>query len=145
MRRMTSTHVRVSQLLMYAEDFHSVPSEDYLKFVLIAIGKLWNKFSHDMDDPYNVALAETMSYLSTAYSEGYSEERIIEDIMDDVEGAFDSYNAKLLDTEIPYYFYLLCTTLYDYLLEEEGIIEMQDGSVELVTIRHNRVDITFYG
>jgi len=143
--RCVSLHVRPLQLVSYVEDHLHVDSpKDYRQSVVKAIMFLWPTFRGDVEDPYDRSLIEVMSYLSTAYEEGYEEQRIIEDILDEVEEIFEETGANLVDTEIPFNFYLFCTAFYDYLYEEEQIEEIDDYNIQMCIIRRNRIDLTFY-
>lgn len=145
MSRMISTHVSKYQLIKYVDDFHYTAQGDYEHFAREAIRNLWPRFNgHNMDDPYNISLSEVMSYLSNAYEQGVSEERIIEYVSDDVEEIFSDVDQELTDTVVSYQFYLFCTILYDYLSENECIDEMRHEFIEMVTVYRDRVDVTFY-
>lgn len=140
-----SVHVRPMQFVNYVEDhLHVDAPHEYKQDVIKAILHLWPKFRGEVDDPYDRTLIEVMSYLSGAYEEGYDEQRVIEDIMDEVEEIFEDTGGNLADTEIPFYFYLFCTAFYDYLYEEEQIDEIDDYNIQMCIIHHNRIDLTFY-
>lgn len=139
-----SVHVRPLQIMHYAEDHLGTNDPDHQQYVNRSIVHLWSKFGDNVNNPYCRSLIEGMCYLSTAYDENYPESRIIEDIMDEVEDIFDGMDEPLLDTEISYYFYLFCTVLYDYLLEEEEIHELTEHNIQMCVIYRNRIDLTFY-
>lgn len=143
--RFVSLHVRPIQFVSYVEDhLHADSPKGYKQSVTDAISHLWPKFRGGVEDPFDRSLIEVMSYLSTAYEEGYEEKRIIEDVLDEVEEIFEEAGNSLLDSEIPFNFYLFCTAFYDYLYEEEQIEEIDDYNIQMCIINHNRVDLTFY-
>lgn len=141
MSSVISTHIRPIQIIRYVEDFHK-GGYAYNSDVKDAVNKLWGSFSHRMDDPYNISLTEIMVLLSEAYQDGICENDILDMISQEVDEIFDESGATP-SNELSYHYYLLCSVLFDYLVEEEGINEMNTDPIELVCVKHNRIDITF--
>ncbi len=137
-----STHVTANQLRRYSEDYHKQTSYIYQREVRDAITSLWNKVCYKRDDPYSVAFLEVMIYLSKAYSDGCTDEEISEWIYEEVETIFNEHDEDF-STDIPHFFHLLCCCLFDYLVEEEGIDELNQYCISFATITIDRVDITF--
>lgn len=139
-----SLHTRSKSLIAYVEDVLYPGSPDYQKYTIDAIEELWPRFNYDLKEPTNLALIETMCYLSTAYTEGYDDDEIIHHIMDEVDEIYTKEGEQLLDSELPFQFYLLGTALFDFLAEDMEIYELHEYDLSMILIKRDRVDLTFY-
>lgn len=140
---LVTTHIKASQLKRYTEDQYWGGGKPHLANINEAIDCLFSMFNLDMACPFNISLAEVMSRVAKGMGEGTDSSEFAEEIFDEVEEIFEEAEMDTQATDIPYHFYLFCPMLYHYLVDEEQIYEFSDWELEMITIKGNRVDMTF--
>lgn len=137
------THVRPSQLKRYVEDHYWGGGKKHLANITEAVDCLFTMFSLDMTCPFNISLSEVMCRVAEGMGEGTDSSEFANEIFDEVEEIFEEAEMDTQATDVAYHFYLFCPMLYHYLIDEEQIQEFHDWKLEMITIKHNRVDMTF--
>lgn len=143
MSKTVSTHFTRRSLVFFVEEVYG---GDYADQCISAINRLWHKFNLSTQNPFMVCLSNVMCLVSRLEQEREDFNAYYEKIEEEVEDSFHQCDAiDYLDDEpdLPHWFYCFCTTLSDFLIEEEEIVELLDYNLEMITINNDRVDLTF--